>query len=378
MSTTVKSRPTHYDVLGLTPGATADEIAKAFANELRRPRPFGSLAEVTVAYETLRDRIKREAYDVSLGLKPKPASPPPAAPEWSSYSMRASASPAPQSAKGPSPRAVPKADPPPRAEARPEPKVSPFVAAASPGEPTNADFREARPKPSEPVEQLRRPEAAVKPRLDHSPGGDLLHFDEAQRFRFDRAELSQWKLPALGAGALILAVTVGAWTGLEAGNDNEQALAENSVTMKVPAAKPLPEIAGSPLTIPPSEAEVEPQQPRRPAATPAGVERARQPLQNDLPDTQDETAQSSLSELSEVGAEQATDESQAIQATAAKLPLPNAVIARTIGRIGYPCGQVVSTTSMDGAPGTFKVTCTSGHSYRASPVRGRYRFRRLG
>jgi hypothetical protein len=34
---------------------------------------------------------------------------------------------------------------------------------------------------------------------------------------------------------------------------------------------------------------------------------------------------------------------------------------------------------MDGeAPGTFKVTCTSGDSYRATPVNGRYRFRRLG
>ena len=362
MSTTVKSRPTHYDVLGLTPGATADEIAKAFANELLRPRAFGSLAEVTVAYETLRDRIKREAYDISLGLKPKPASLQPTAPEWSSYSMRAPARPAPQPPKDRSPR--------------PEPKISPFVAAASPGEPSNADFAEARPKPSAPVEQLRQPETAPKPRLEPLSAGDLMHFDEAQRFKFDRAELSQWKLPALGAGVLILAVTVGAWTGLEAGNDNEQALAENSVTMKVPAAKPLPEIAGSPLTLP-SEAEVEAQQARRAAAAAPKVEPARPPLQIALPDTQDETARLSESQPGDVGAEQATAESPAVQASASKLPLPNAVIARTIGRIGYPCGQVASTTSMDGA-GTFKVTCTSGHSYRAAPVRGRYRFRRLG
>lgn len=375
MSTTVKSRPTHYDILGLTPGATADEIAKAFANELLRPRAFGSLAEVTVAYETLRDRIKREAYDISLGLKPKPASPPPAAPpEWPSYSMRASAKPAQQSARDPLPRPMPKD--PPRVEAPPEPKLSPFVAAASPGEPSNADFREARPKPGAPVEELRRPEAAPKPRLEQSSGGDLLHFEEAQRFKFDRVELSQWKLPALGAGALILAVTVGAWTGLEAGNDNEQALAENSVTMKVPAAKPLPEIAGSPLTLP-SEPEAEAQQPRRAAAPAAKVERARPPLQIDLTETQNETAQISEGQPGDAGTEQATAESPAFQATASKLPLPNSVIARTIGRIGYPCGQVVSTASMDGAPGTFKVTCTSGHSYRAAPVRGRYRFRRL-
>lgn len=375
MSTTVKSRPTHYEVLGLTPGATADEIAKAFANEVLRPRPFGSLAEVTVAYETLRDRIKREAYDISLGLKPKPASPQPAAPEWSSYSMRASPRPAPQPAKAPLPRPVPRADLPPRAEVRPEPKVSPFLAAASPGEPSNADFREARPKPSASAEQQRRPEAAPEPRLDQSPAGDLLHFDEAPRFRFDRAGLSQWKLPALGAGALILSVTVGAWTGLEAGNDNEQALAENSITMEVPAAKPLPELAGSPLALEPSVAEDAAQRPTRAAAV--RVERPRQPLQIDLPEEGAAEAQFSQGRSDEIATDQTVVESSSVEATQAKLPLPNAVIARTIGRIGYPCGQVAGATAM-GSPGVFKVTCTSGHSYRAAPVRGRYRFRQLG
>jgi hypothetical protein len=52
------------------------------------------------------------------------------------------------------------------------------------------------------------------------------------------------------------------------------------------------------------------------------------------------------------------------------------VIARTIGRIGYPCGQVAATSAA-GTPGVFTVTCTSGHSYRAAPVHGRYRFRRV-
>jgi translation initiation factor IF-1 len=51
------------------------------------------------------------------------------------------------------------------------------------------------------------------------------------------------------------------------------------------------------------------------------------------------------------------------------------VVARTIGRIGYPCGQVATASAMGG--GVFKVTCTSGHSYRAAPVGGRYRFRRM-
>jgi hypothetical protein len=33
---------------------------------------------------------------------------------------------------------------------------------------------------------------------------------------------------------------------------------------------------------------------------------------------------------------------------------------------------------VDGKAGVFKVTCTSGDSYRAAPVRGRYRFSRWG
>jgi hypothetical protein len=69
-------------------------------------------------------------------------------------------------------------------------------------------------------------------------------------------------------------------------------------------------------------------------------------------------------------------EAPAPAATQASMPLPNHVIARTIGRIGYACGSVASTSATE-TPGVFKVTCTSGHSYQAKPVRGRYHFRRL-
>ena len=71
MSSTVKSRPNHYELLGLSPTATLDELDRAFARELRLPRAFGSLAEFTIAYETLRDPAKRKAYDASI-FKPEP------------------------------------------------------------------------------------------------------------------------------------------------------------------------------------------------------------------------------------------------------------------------------------------------------------------
>jgi hypothetical protein len=75
----------------------------------------------------------------------------------------------------------------------------------------------------------------------------------------------------------------------------------------------------------------------------------------------------------------AATETPAAEVVSASMPLPGRVIARTIQRIGYSCGQVASTTAMEGSgAGVFKVTCTSGHSYQATPIRGRYHFRRLG
>ncbi len=62
----------------------------------------------------------------------------------------------------------------------------------------------------------------------------------------------------------------------------------------------------------------------------------------------------------------------------ASMPLPNKVIARTIERIGYSCGEVSSTSAVDGSSGAYNVTCSSGQTYQATPVHGRYHFRRSG
>jgi hypothetical protein len=67
------------------------------------------------------------------------------------------------------------------------------------------------------------------------------------------------------------------------------------------------------------------------------------------------------------------------QAIAADLPVSTKLIARTIERIGYACGDVSSAAPAEGkAQGVYKITCSSGHTYQATPVRGRYHFRRLG
>jgi protein TonB len=73
----VKSRRNHYATLGLRPGATDAEIAAAFAIESRKiiqnprvnePDVREKARQVRAAHQTLRDPIKRAAYDSSQGF----------------------------------------------------------------------------------------------------------------------------------------------------------------------------------------------------------------------------------------------------------------------------------------------------------------------
>src|SRR5438477_4731804 len=108
MISAVKSRPSYYEVLRIAPTASAGEVAAAFARELSRPRAFGGIAEVSIAYETLRHPDKRTAYDAALGLKP------------------ASAGAAEPRATDRSPLAAPPVEPQPAAE----PRVASFIASS--------------------------------------------------------------------------------------------------------------------------------------------------------------------------------------------------------------------------------------------------------
>ncbi len=71
---------THYDVLGIAPTASADEIKRTFRREIARYHPdkvqhlgqeFQGIAadkatELTRAYETLNDESSRADYDAQL------------------------------------------------------------------------------------------------------------------------------------------------------------------------------------------------------------------------------------------------------------------------------------------------------------------------
>src|SRR4051812_40181190 len=74
MNSRVRSRPSHYEALGIAPDASSDEIARAFADRMSRPglRPMAAATQIYAAYEVLRNADKRRAYDETLGIGPKP------------------------------------------------------------------------------------------------------------------------------------------------------------------------------------------------------------------------------------------------------------------------------------------------------------------
>jgi len=349
----VSLRPNHYELLGLTPAASSAEIAQAFAKELSLlpMRPFGSLAQVSLAYETLRDPIKRVAYDASLRPKPEPSHPLIGRLEGAPFVGGAS----------------------------PKPVVRPSSVSSPPVAPRPKPLGEPRTAPSA-SELLRQPPKPTAREIEPPPGKDRpVHPDALEHFDHREGASIDWRLPALGAGALILAVVLGAWTGWEAGNDNEQVQPEAAAMLKTRPARALPTLDVSPEAPAPIVTEARPERRTRAPVAAARTARARPPLQIDLREADSvEAAQGDQAQPEAIATEQAVAEVSAVAPNAAELPLPKAVIARTIGRIGYACGQVASATAVEGSAGVFTVTCTSGHSYRAAPVRGRYHFRRLG
>src|SRR5215210_3245163 len=63
----------YYDVLGVSPGAGADEIKRAYRQLARRYHPdisgddrAGAFLEVSRAYDVLRDPERRRSYDANL------------------------------------------------------------------------------------------------------------------------------------------------------------------------------------------------------------------------------------------------------------------------------------------------------------------------
>lgn len=341
MSSTVATRPNHYDVLGLTPGATLEEIGRAFAREIGffRPRPVGGLADVGLAYETLRDPAKRAAYDAKIGVKREP--PPPAPKPYITNAMFLNV--------------------PPRFVGMPQGAATPEPAKTA--EPAAVVARELEPKVAPPM--MTRIVAA-RP-LPGARSFGMLPDLEGRPLDLNRNVAI--------AGALMLMVAIGgAWAGTQAGRDAAATPQPKSVvTAAVPKAKPVaaPTDAVEDALVVPADA---------PAARPARLRAARHPVAPhaaQAPTTsvaeQNRFARDSIAQA--LAAEPATTE--AAQPLAASMPLSERTVARTIDHIGFRCGSVSSTTAGEGA-GVFNITCSSGQRFEAKPVGGRYRFRRTG
>ena len=131
---------------------------------------------------------------------------------------------------------------------------------------------------------------------------------------------------------LILAVCVGAWTDW---SDNERS--KEKLSSKIPPAKAAPGTESTRCT--------GPQRGRMPAPVRASL---RTPV-DALADEEDRAARGTIRRNCTIlpkSAGRDRNRAGSVVSRASKrrrrMPLPNAVIARTIGRIGYPCGQVAS------------------------------------
>ena len=201
MVSSVISPSNHYETLGVEPTADEDEIANAFAAQLslfkvRPEKTVASLAQLSLAFETLRDPIKRRAYDTSLRLKPKAVAAVPRGPAPFMGTTRASRA----------NHSLPRLTPPPKAQARfetpAELELASFIAAS-----LREPVKQREPNASDPrhkPDPRRLSEASAEPGL--APVGESSVFDDHERSsEGNRATLAAG---VLGLGILAFAVSL--------------------------------------------------------------------------------------------------------------------------------------------------------------------------
>lgn len=363
MVSSVTAKPNHYEVLGLASTASAEQIANAYAAQMRtfRLRPENALkrlAALSTAYETLRDPAKRRAYDQSLGVGAELPVREERVPFIAAAVLR------------PEPRPEPKPEP--------RPHVGSFIA-----ESLRQPVRKTEPD-APPARAAEVPAAAPAEPMSTDA-------EESARRSIDRTQAT------IAAGLVSLAV-LGFAIALPRPNADRlppaAIPARQAVTVGLPAATAVTPAVIPQTAAPKSEAAAPDEQASAAIATPA----REAPAAVSSPPDQQPSAEAAATDAAPAtaAAQAATAPTQGdasappasstpapdAAATAptsdgAKLPLANATIARTIERIGYSCGSVASTGAMDSS-GVFQVTCSSGDSYQATPIHGRYHFRRLG
>ncbi|MBW0006441.1 MAG: hypothetical protein JO335_01880 [Sphingomonas sp.] len=353
MVSAVRSRPNHYELLGVGPAASIEEISQAFA---RKMSLFGAhlMAEapqISVAYETLRDPARRQAYDRTIGFN--------VGTEARAWGFTVAP-----------PRWMPVVAPVGGVPPAPEPHVE--------VEPRSEAGNSRAAAIGESLRELARPERPTVetrdvplPEPDAESLVDLYERMGEERSRAFRETRFGWKKPAIAAGGLLLgAGLIGGIAGFSVKDSAQSAKAEPALSVALPDAT-------TPTNAPePAQADslITPELPRAAAAsTRRRIPQPQRPTGGSIA-WADDIAKGLSTDAPAVG--QAAGDAQPTEVVQASLPISKNVIARTIERIGYRCGEVASTAPA--GAGAFTVTCSSGQSYQARPVRGRYRFSRLG
>ena len=368
MVSSVKSRPNHYETLGLAPSASEDEIGEAFARKMGELRwhPVGSKALICIAYETLRNPVKRREYDRSLGLISK------AAPRQWGFAV------APQRwafiTAEPSESGMLRAIEPhvaaaPVRDVPDEPRVSSFIA-SSLRDLARPMGREATPRPP-------RPDPAADARLEREIEQILTApMAEGEEESFTERRFG-WAKPVLAVGGFVIAAgLVGTLAGLSVTDNQAPAQAEPAAAVGRPPVKQA--VASTTPVVSTDEFQLLDQPVR--AAPGHSVSRHRPSAwaQKQVRDIQSGDIAAGQGDATQLASEELAADPLAPQPAAAKMALPDKTVARTLDRVGYKCGEVASTAAVEGSSGAFKVTCTSGQTYQAKRVQGRYRFSRSG
>jgi hypothetical protein len=348
MDGTVRTRPNHYARLGVPTSASENEIREAFVKAMFAPHRMADAAQLGIAYELLRNPAKRRAYDEALGLRPVPQ---PAQGIPSAVAFRISA------------RVV-------GARAEPQSPSSPTQSSADPDRGVGSFIaRSLREPPLEAPPAVTIEELVAAPLV---PKEIAVEADSAP---------TVWSRTGLAAaGAVLAVVLIGASAGLGAG-DASEAQPVDTVTAKLPEARPATAGRAAIEVAAPAAARVQPvvlavlTRPVRAAPKARSSDPSAEAGQASHHNDYEAAATDGAPEIAAADAGSAP--AAAVEtAAAATMPLAGKVIARTLHRIGYRCGDVASTSVVDGGAGVFKVSCTSGQTYRATPVRGRYHFSR--
>ena len=137
------------------------------------------------------------------------------------------------------------------------------------------------------------------------------------------------------------------------------------------------EDAGVTIELPPEPAEAPPPPVGQPAAPSEAAEPPPEPPKSEEPAAK-EAPPIPKAEEKAPAPEPAPEPPEERPAAGPRPPLPDATIARTIERIGYRCGNVVSASREEGSasgPPTYRIACSSGETYRGTDRGGRMYFR---